>query len=186
LGSGDLNLSFETSVEEFVNQKLWNRISISVQLDDGPFESENTNKEESFDLEKTMTTIRTMLIEHLGNRYLGDLLKMRKEFKYYNEFIDAQLEFKPSRITVDEFSNRLIGLLIWDSVQQGLNIKDASVQYLSKISKKDKNKSEICVQNSGKCEACDKIEDCERTARHLYTVAEQSINDGKIATSRKK
>lgn len=134
--------------------------------------------DDNFDLDTYLSQSQSIII---ASR-LDNLEPIIDNYKKYSDFIERFFTKDIYRLIEDEVKGKILGILIWDEMRYSNSISHA----ISSISEKYKTRlfspkscyEPICKKN------CVSSSDCMSIARRLYKVADQSIKNKKIITSK--
>lgn len=92
------------------------------------------------------------------------------------------------RLRLEEIYNKLLGIFIWNEIKyHHINIQDAYIEAINKYNiKKYIYKDEECRRAKSCTKECFRKSACKNNAQTLYEVANLSILNKKIQTSRDK
>ncbi len=154
---------------------------------------------DEFNIDNVVNEIKLLLIAFSGYTQGCEYIFVGQSGFYLDEYIKLHLDVTLSKINELELRNKIIGILMWDSVKyEGHSIKDVIYRFMPMISKSE-NLNKIADKRKEKCKKCGScktrdncntgcpyVDTCERTVRDIYNVAMQSILNGKITTSKKR
>lgn len=137
----------------------------------------------NFDIKKTMDYFVNQILIARSTYHLINKSMMSNDEKEILEKIENQA--KGSLVKTDGFQNRLLGLILWDYKNlKNQNLKDAFLDIANTSVNYPKMKQcDYYKINNANCDTCFDLKKCFKYIELLYKIANNSINEGLVASS---